>query len=112
MAPRKIIWTPQCLSNLEQIAEYIAQDAPLTASKLVEHFLQSIERLPLFPYMGRVVPEIGKSNIRELISKNYRILYEVKEFNLDLLGIVHSRQQLDTNKFIKPDQGDLSQGDR
>ncbi len=104
MASRKIIWTPQCLSNLEQIAEYIAQDAPQTASGLVDHFLQSIERLAHFPYIGRIVPEIGKPNIRELITKNYRIIYEVKEFRLDLLGIVHSRQQLDASRFDTPEE--------
>lgn len=43
-------------------------------------------------YLGRTVPEIGIEQIREVIESGFRIWYEVRADRIEILAIVHSRQ--------------------
>ena len=44
---------------------------------LTDKIFEKAKKLEQFPQMGRVVPEIGRSEIRELIFRNYRIIYHL-----------------------------------
>ncbi|MCF6156710.1 MAG: type II toxin-antitoxin system RelE/ParE family toxin [Candidatus Brocadia sp.] len=74
----KIHWSKTAQRNLEEIADYIAQDSPFYAINFIERVLQDIEKLGDFPKIGRIVPEFKKENIREIIFHNYRIVYKAK----------------------------------
>jgi plasmid stabilization system protein ParE len=39
--------------------------------------MQSVDRLELHPRSGRAVPELGQPSIREVIVRNYRIVYQL-----------------------------------
>ena len=41
------------------------------------------------PLSGRMVPESQAEDIRELIEKPYRIIYCVKEDQIDMLAVIH-----------------------
>lgn len=55
----KLRWTEQAADDLEAIADYIAQDCPHYASLFCLNIIAKIERLELFPTLGRVVPEMN-----------------------------------------------------
>lgn len=40
---------------------------------------EAVDRLELFPESGRVVPELNRKEIREVIIGNYRIIYRIRE---------------------------------
>jgi toxin ParE1/3/4 len=42
--------------------------------------------------MGRVVPEIGDPNIRELIVYSYRLVYQISPQRIEILAIIHGRR--------------------
>jgi len=42
--------------------------------------------------MGRVVPEIGDVNIRELFLYSYRLIYELSSDKIEILAIIHGKQ--------------------
>lgn len=44
------------------------------------------------PKMGRIVPEIEDSNIRELIIYSYRLIYEISPNRTEILAIIHGKQ--------------------
>ena len=46
--------------------------------------------------MGRIVPEIGDDAIRELIYRDYRIIYivDAEDEQVDVLTVVHTSQHL------------------
>ncbi len=46
--------------------------------------------------MGRIVPEIGDEDIRELIYRDYRLIYivDLKTEQVDVLTVIHSSQHL------------------
>jgi toxin ParE1/3/4 len=74
----QLIWAPSARLDLRELASYIAESRPHTAGHFVGQVFQTVEHLADFPESGRIVPEFGDSNIREVIRKPCRIVYRVK----------------------------------
>ncbi|OHB99765.1 MAG: hypothetical protein A2Z57_07780 [Planctomycetes bacterium RIFCSPHIGHO2_12_39_6] len=85
----KIRWSKTAQQNIEEIADYIAQDSPFYAINFVERILQDIEKLSIFPKIGRIVPEFKKEHIREIIFHNYRIVYKAEKDCVFIVSICH-----------------------
>ena len=63
---RRLIWSPRSLAELDEIAAYIAKDAPLHAPKLVSRFVARARGLHYMPRQGRRVPKYeGPDEMRE-----------------------------------------------
>ena len=90
----KIIWSPLAIDRASEIAEYIALDKPSAADKWITTLFSKVEQLVSSPKMGRVVPEIGDEQFRELIYSNYRIIYRVEKRRVSILTIRHGKQIL------------------
>lgn len=80
---------PQAVEDLENISQYIGKDSPEFASMLIKKIFASVEILNQFPNMGRIVPEFENEALREIIIRNYRIIYQVKELSIEILTIFH-----------------------
>jgi len=74
----KIVWTKLALEDIIDIENYIAKHSKLYAQLTIENFFKRVKMLINFPEAGRIVPEINKTKIRELIEGNYRIVYTTK----------------------------------
>jgi toxin ParE1/3/4 len=75
----KVIWTEQAREDLRNIVAFIALDDPLVAERYGLSLISKVDTLINFPRLGRVVPEIGLEDIREIIVRPYRIVYQVDE---------------------------------
>ncbi|WP_273453810.1 type II toxin-antitoxin system RelE/ParE family toxin [Nevskia ramosa] len=53
----KVFWTDRAKARLREIHDYIAQDAPLAAPKVVRRLVQRSRQLAELPWSGRSVPE-------------------------------------------------------
>jgi toxin ParE1/3/4 len=73
----QINWTLQATSDLKNIAEYISKDSKKYAKLQIVRIRFRTRILTSQLYFGKIVMEIGKNNIRELIEGNYRIIYKV-----------------------------------
>jgi toxin ParE1/3/4 len=71
----KIIWSPLAIKKVTEIAKYIVQDNPTAAKKWVETIFLKVEQLQSSPASGRIVPEMKRNEIRELIFGNYRLIH-------------------------------------
>ena len=49
--------------------------------------------------MGRKVPELDEENVRELSQYSYRILYEIKASQIDILAVIHKRRDLQAGEI-------------
>ena len=58
-----------------------------------------MERLARSPKRGRVVPEAGREEIRELLYGQYRIIYRVEEGSVSILTVRHGRRLLDLEEI-------------
>ena len=45
--------------------------------------------------MGRIVPELDESNIRELILRNYRIIYRILGEKIQIVRLFHGSRIID-----------------
>jgi len=81
----KILWSPLSIDRASEIAQYIALDKPAAADKWINALFSKVARLNISPKSGRVVPEIGDQQFREMIFGNYRIIYRIKKSNYQFL---------------------------
>jgi plasmid stabilization system protein ParE len=81
--------------DLKNIYEYIAADSSYYAKIHINRIRTKARALKQQPRLGRVVPEMGIENIRELIFGSYRIIYRiVNPERIDIITIYHSARIL------------------
>jgi toxin ParE1/3/4 len=97
----RIFWTREALLRLQEIEEYISRDNPLAAIEFVDELISLAETLKDNPEKGRIVPELSLENIRELLHKNYRIVYLVKKNSVDILTVFEGHQLLKKEEILK-----------
>ena len=85
-------WSAPARNDLRQIYDYIARDSRYYARVVIDKIVTSTEKLERFPDIGRVVPEIGDDNVKELFVYSYRILYEITPDRIEVLAIVHGKR--------------------
>ena len=98
----KVNWTNLALEDISNIAEFISKDSFHYAQLQTERFFARVEILETHPLSGRVVPELSKNELRELIEGSYRIVYRiVSPDRLDILTIHHASRLLSNNPLFK-----------
>ena len=81
--------------DLEEIHTWYANQAvPSMGESLLKEIISQIERLADFPESGRVVPEFGIANLREIIYPPYRIVYRLDENRLRIVRVWRSERLL------------------
>ena len=69
-------WTLQAADDLAAIYAYVAQDSEHYALLTVRALIAAPARLATFPELGRIVPELSRTDVRELLWRSYRIVYQ------------------------------------
>ncbi len=82
-----LIWTEPAVADLEEIGQFISKDNPPAAEKVGSKIIREAENVAAFPRLGRIVPEFGNPQIREIISQSYRVIYKFDEEG-DLVAIL------------------------
>jgi len=96
----KLVWTKEALHRLLEIEEYISRDNSVAAVDFVDKLISLAETIVDNPKKGRVVPELSLENIRELLFKNYRIVYLVKQSSVDVLTVFEGHKLLKKEEII------------
>jgi len=88
----KIKWLKSVLKNLDKEAEYIAEDNPAAAVKIVEKIVHSVELLSSNPSIGRTGRIHGT---RELVVEHisYIIPYRIRDKNVEILRVFHTSRR-------------------
>jgi toxin ParE1/3/4 len=89
-----IRWTVTASDDLRAIEEFVARDSPLYAVRLVDGLIGAVDRLEQFPLSGRLVPELGRNDLREIIHGSYRVVYRESRDTVTILRIVHSARDM------------------
>lgn len=71
----EITWSLQALDDLTAIADFHARTSPTYAAVLVEAIYGAMSQIARFPASGRIVPEANISTLREVVVRNYRVIY-------------------------------------
>jgi toxin ParE1/3/4 len=92
-----------------EAAAYIAGDRPLAAASWRNGLIEIADRLSVFPRSGRMVPETGKPELREVIYADYRVIYLLRGEQIIVLAVRHARRRLkkrDVREWIKAADGE------
>jgi toxin ParE1/3/4 len=89
----QVVWTDPALERVDEIALNIARDNPDAATRWAVELFDAVGQLVDFPESGRVVPEVGAREVRELIFGAYRVFYRVGS-RVEVLSVRHGSQLL------------------
>lgn len=91
----KIVWSPLAVDRVSEIVAWISRDRPVAAAHLAHELFAAVGKLASFREAGRQVPEVDQPDIRELIHKRYRIIYQAQADSIEVLTVRHSREDLE-----------------
>lgn len=67
-------WTEQAVADVQAIRRFIERDSPRYGRIVAERLVEATLRLEVYPASGRLVPELDRKDLRELIIGDYRIV--------------------------------------
>jgi toxin ParE1/3/4 len=90
----EVRWTLTAEEDLRAIEDFIAKDSVLHAVHFIDRLIGAAEQLRHAPKMGRVVPEFHRDDLRELLFRAYRIVYQLRGDTVIVLRVVHGARDL------------------
>ncbi len=90
----KIEFSPKSEDDIRMIIEYYRKLNLSTARRYYLGIIEIIEKLVVYPKMGRPVPEfidIFYDKYRELIYENFRIMYRIEDRKIIIIRIIDGR---------------------
>ena len=93
--PRKktITFAASAVKDLEAIRTWYAeQQVPAVGERLLMEVISQVERLTDFPESGRIVPEFGIVNLREIIYSPFRIVYRLDKSRVRIVRVWRSER--------------------
>lgn len=92
----EISWTGEAEKWLKEIHDYIAEDNPDAAIRVVSGIYQKTALLHDFPEIGYRYRSEPEGDIRILLYGHYRIAYLVKgKGGIDILGVFHGALEIE-----------------
>jgi len=91
---RRVAWTETAWRDLERIGDYIAEDSRGYAAALLRRIRDRARSLEEMAERGRVVPELDEPTVRELVVGSYRLIYEIGDEAVYVLGLIHGARDL------------------
>jgi toxin ParE1/3/4 len=95
--PRKrlISFAASAVTDLEEIrAWYLKLEVPEVGERLLHEVIAAVERLADVPESGRVVPEFGVAQLREIIHPPFRIVYRLDKDRVRIVRVWRSERLL------------------
>jgi len=91
---RALIWSARARRELGEIGEYIARDKPEAANRWVETLMAAAEQAAALPRIGRIVPEYGRDDLREVIKRGYRVVYLVTDEQVEIVTVREGHRRM------------------
>ena len=85
---RSVTWTESAADEFDASAAYRAQTSKVYASAFAREVRAASQSLRTLAERGRVVPELGVPSIREIFVSGYRLIYQVTEERIWVLGFI------------------------
>ncbi len=90
----KLKWGDRARRDLIEIGRFIARDDPNVARQWIRRLRQRVRRAARMPRAGRVVPEFGRPDVREVLMRGYRIVYLVGKNSITILTVFEGHRLL------------------
>ncbi|MFW6163817.1 MAG: type II toxin-antitoxin system RelE/ParE family toxin [Planctomycetota bacterium] len=92
----EVSWTAEAVRWLKDIHDYIAEDSPDAAARVVESIHRKVEALAEYPQLGQRYKTRTGADTRLLLYGHDRIAYVIKPSgDIDVLGVFHGALDID-----------------
>lgn len=98
----KLQWSETAKNDLVAIRNFIAQDNPTAAKNWIDRLTAKARSIVRHPLAGRRVPELCRDDIREVLERNYRIVYQVHDDAISILTVFESHRLLRGENISMP----------
>ena len=90
--PLEVVWLRKALLNLDEEANYIAQDSPHAAEEVVTRIVDAVELLSHHPGLGRPGRVPGTREL-SVAKTRYLIPYRVRAQRIEILRFFHTSRK-------------------
>jgi toxin ParE1/3/4 len=87
----RVVWSPLARDQAAEAVALIAAERPAAATGWLDTVVSKAGSLALFPDMGRMVPELQRPAIREVLVAPYRMIYRRDETEVIILAVIGAR---------------------
>jgi toxin ParE1/3/4 len=92
----EIRWTAEAEKWLKDIHDYISQDDPAAANRVISGIYEKAQVLHDFPEIGYKYKSEPEGVVRVLLYGHYRLAYIIREQDhIDILGVFHGALDID-----------------
>jgi toxin ParE1/3/4 len=102
---RRVVWSASARDALDEVVAYVVRDSSDRAIEVLTRALDTAASLSTFAERGRIVPEIGDSNLRQLLVYDYRLIYRVHEDRIGIRAFLHGAR--DFSKWRRDEKPEL-----
>jgi plasmid stabilization system protein ParE len=95
----KIVWAPLAIERVEEAMQFITRDKPEAGRRWAEQLLVRVEGLTTHPESGRIVPDLDRTDLREIIYVSHRVIYRIVDEEVRILTIRHCARLLDESEL-------------
>lgn len=99
----KLRWTHRARQDLVEIGRYIARDKPEAARRWVERLRKQAQAAAEMPQAGRRVPEVDRDDVREVLVRRYRVVYQIHLSEIRVLTVFEGHRLLPRDVVAKLD---------
>jgi toxin ParE1/3/4 len=97
----RLVWSQLADRQVDEALAYIAADDAAAARHWLEELLERVGALRRFSDSGRVVPELGREEIRELLVGVYRVIYRRSEGFIEIAVVRHQARHFDEGELAR-----------
>lgn len=83
---------PEALTDLEEIWQFIANDDPAAADRVITEIFDVLRALAPFPHQGHRRPDLTSRPLRFKLAREYLIAYAPDESPLWVIAVLHGRR--------------------
>lgn len=89
----RLRFTPTARQDLLEITEFIADDSPQAAGRVLAAIRRCCQKLAATPGLGRYRPEIGQ-DVQSFPIGNYLVFYRRRGETLEVLAVLHGARDV------------------
>ena len=91
----RVILAPLAREQVADAFAYISAERPSAALRWFDEVVERTGSLSTFPDIGRMMPEAGRPEVREVLVEPYRLIYRRDPDLIVIIGVFHSHQDVD-----------------
>ena len=94
----RVVYSDIAKADLREIWDYVSDDSPFQADRLIERFRSKLEHLAKWNTLGRPRPEIAR-NCRSYPFGKYCFFFRPIDDGIEIIRVIHSARDLNQIEF-------------